>query len=141
MTEQDELVGRLRYSVTRLARLLRQQDGPGLTPTMAATLATIARDGPLTLGELAGLEQVAPPTITKVVAKLEAGGLVERRTDPDDGRVRVVRLTAAGRRQLDANRSRRSAWLRERVAALPAEDRARLDDAVAVLERLTEVPR
>ena len=141
MPEQDELVGRLRWSVARLARLLRQQDGPGLTPTTTATLATIARDGPLTLGDLASAEQVAPPTITKVVAKLEAAGLVERRTDPDDGRVRTVRLTAKGRRQLETNRSRRSAWLRERVAALSPEDRARLHDAVDVLEKLTEGPR
>jgi DNA-binding MarR family transcriptional regulator len=141
VTEHDELVGRLRFSVTRLARLLRQQDGPGLTPTMGATLATIGRDGPLTLGDLAALEQVAPPTITKVVAKLEAAGLVERRTDPSDGRVRLVRLTATGRRQLEANRVRRSAWLRSRLAALPEDERARVADAVAVLERLTEVPR
>lgn len=141
MPDHDELVGRLRLSVTRLARLLRQQDGPGLTATTSATLATIARQGPLSLGELAGLEQVAPPTITKVVDKLEAAGLVERRTDPTDGRVRTVRLTVAGRRQLDANRRRRSAWLRDRVAALTPDEQQRLFGAVEALERLTEVRR
>jgi DNA-binding MarR family transcriptional regulator len=127
-------------SVTRLARLLRQQDPSGLTPTLAVTLATIAREGPLTLGDLAAREQVAPPTITNVVGKLEAAGLVERRTDPDDGRVRTVRLTSAGRRQLETSRKRRNAWLHDRVASLSDDERSRLAAAVDVLERLVEVP-
>ena len=141
MTEQDELVGRLRLSITRLARLLRQQDASGLSPTMSVTLATIGREGPVSLGDLATIEQVAPPTITKVVAKLEGAGLVERRVDPDDARVRTVRLTPAGRRQLEATRSRRSAWLRDQVRDLEPDERARLCAAVDVLEKLTEARR
>jgi DNA-binding MarR family transcriptional regulator len=132
----EELVGRLRFSVTRLARLLRQQDETGLTPTSVAMLATIGRDGPLTLGELAAHEQVAPPTITKVIGKLEDAGLVDRVPDPIDRRVCRVVLTDHGHQQLDVNRSRRTAWLGDRLASLPPEEAARLDDLVDMLEHL-----
>ena len=132
-----EVAGRLRLPVTRLARILRQQDQLGLTPTMTAALATIGREGPLTLGALAASEQVSPPTITRVVSKLEAAGLVRRRPDRADGRVTRVELSAAGRRQLEAGRIRRTAWLSTRLRDLPPEDLVRLEQAAAVLERLT----
>src|SRR4051812_41879678 len=76
-----EVAGHLRMSVARLARLLRQQDESGLSAPLTAALATISREGPLTLGQLAAQERVAPPSITKVVGKLEDRGLVERQVD------------------------------------------------------------
>src|SRR5690349_18799609 len=82
-----EVAGRLRLAVARLHRILRQQADLGITPTKLAHLATINREGPLTLGDLATLERVAPPTVTKVVKGLEAQGLVRREADPDDKRV------------------------------------------------------
>jgi DNA-binding MarR family transcriptional regulator len=108
---------------------------------MAATLATIAREGSLTLGELAAVEQVAPPTVTKVISKLEAKGLVDRIIDPADRRVCRVALSADGRKQVEENRSRRTAWLADRVAELSPEERERLTDAVDVLEHLTTARR
>lgn len=132
----DDLVGRLRFSVTRLSRLLRQQDESGLTPTKIAMLATIGRLGPLTLGELAAHEQVAPPTITKVIGHLEDAGLVDRIPDPTDRRVCRVVLTDAGHQQLVVNRSRRTAWLAERLADLPADDLERVHETVSLLEKL-----
>lgn len=137
----DEFVGRLRLSVTRLARLLRQQDVGDMTPTVAATLATIAREGPLTLGELAAAEQVAPPTVTKVTTKLEAAGLIDRIVDPTDRRVCRVELSDSGREQVEVNRSRRTAWLADRLSQLSPEEQQRLVAAVDVLERLTTAPR
>ena len=136
----SEVAGPLRFSVIRLARLLRQQDRSGLSPTLTASLATIAREGPLTLGELAAHEQVAPPSVTKVVAKLEAEGLVTRQPDPTDRRVSRVAVTRAGQRRLDANRSRRTAWLESRLRELQPEELERLEAAVAVLERLVASP-
>ena len=136
-----ELVGRLRFSVVRLSRLLRQQDESGFTPTMGAMLATVGREGPITLGDLAAQEQVAPPTITKVVAKLESAGLVERIPDPQDRRVCRVSITAAGERQLETNRSRRNAWLAQRMTELPPDELAKLVAAIDVLEHLTTVQR
>jgi len=70
-----ELAGRLRLSVTRLARILRHQDAGTLAPTLSAALATVDRDGPLTRGDLVLREHVAPPSITKAVEKLAWNGL------------------------------------------------------------------
>src|SRR5437763_17179531 len=79
-----ELANSLRPTVTRLARGLRQQDRTGLGPTMTAALSSIAKHGGPTHGELAAIEQVAPPTITAVVGKLETLGLVPREPGPAD---------------------------------------------------------
>lgn len=136
-TDTTELAGQLRVVVARLARILRQQDQSGMPPTLLAALTTVGRAGPLTLGELAAQEQVAAPTITKAVQKLEAKGLVARQDDPDDGRVCRVALTAAGRRHLEQARRRRTAWLATRLGDLGDDDIRRLVDAVDVLEALT----
>ena len=135
--DTTELAGQLRVVVARLARILRQQDQSGLAPTLLAALTTIGRLGPLTFGEIAAHAQVAAPTVTKAVQKLEAKGLVARRPDPDDGRVCRVAITAAGRRQLEQNRRRRTAWLATRLGELDLDDIARLAAAVDVLEGLT----
>lgn len=136
-TDTTELAGQLRVVVARLARILRQQDQSGLAPTLLAALTTIGRLGPLTFGEIAAHEQVAAPTVTKAVQKLEAKGLVARRPDPDDGRVCRVAITAAGRRQLDQNRRRRTAWLATRLGELEPDEIDRLAAAIDVLEGLT----
>jgi len=132
----SELAGALGLAVTRLHRQLRRQAGTGLTPTQMAALSAIARQGPMTLGELAATEQVAPPTVTKVVAKLGDHGYVNRTVDGDDRRIHRVAVTAAGRRYLDAVRSQRKAWLAERLAGLPVADRKVLAAAVEVIGRL-----
>ncbi len=131
-----EVAGRLRMSAFRLTRLLRQQDTEGLAPTLSAALATIVRDGPLTLGELAAREHVAPPSITKAVERLVAAGLATRAPDGTDRRVVRVRATAAGRRRVAQNRSRRTAWLAGQLSDLSPADLATLDAATDVLERL-----
>lgn len=136
--DTSELAGQLRVVVARLARILRQQDQSGLAPTLLAALTTVARVGPLTFGELAAQEQVAAPTVTKVVRKLEAKGLVARRPDPDDGRVCRVAITSAGRRHLERARRRRTAWLATRLNDLDADELDRLAAAVEVLEGLTQ---
>jgi DNA-binding MarR family transcriptional regulator len=127
-------------SVARMARLLRQQDQSGYGPTLIAALSTISKDGPITLGELAAREQVAPPTITKVVEKLMASGLVARTADASDRRVVRVAVTRKGFKQLDAYRTRRTEWLAERLNGLSDDERQRLEAALDVLEKIIAVP-
>lgn len=134
------LASRLRLSTARLARLLRQQSGTGLSPSQQSALATIEASGPLTLGELAAAEQVAPPTVTKVVAKLEDDRLVARAVDPSDRRVVRVRITAEGRRRLEHSRRRRNAWLARQLSDLDPADLAQVEAALDVLEHLAQVP-
>ncbi len=133
---EAEIAARLRLSATRLARRLRQESATGLSPSQLSVLAVVHNRGPLTLGELADQERVAPPTISKVVAKLEADGLLARQVDPTDKRVTLVQVTKAGAQLHDETRRRKTTWLTARVRELPAEDQARLADALDVLDRL-----
>src|SRR5690606_2411143 len=95
------------------------------------------REGPLTLGELAAAEQVAPPTITKVANKLVERGLVSRQVDPADRRVVRREATDAGRKQLEAYRKRRQSWLAARPGHCTPEELATLDEAMRIIDRLT----
>src|SRR3974377_1953657 len=78
----EEVAGRLRIAVNRLQRRLRQQSLGGLSPGQASALGTVHRHGNPTLGELAALEQVQPPTMTRIVANLADAGMVTREADP-----------------------------------------------------------
>src|SRR5262245_30643293 len=131
-----EIASRLRLSATRLARRLRQESGAGLSPSQQSALAVIANHGPLTLGALAEHERVAPPSITKVVSKLECDGLVIRTPDPADRRVCRVAISAEGEALLEESRRRKTAWLTARISELDADRQRRLSDALDVLDEL-----
>lgn len=134
----QQLAQRLSVATTRLSRMLRQQDRGELTLTYRAALATIERRGPMTLGELAEVEHIAPPTVTKIIAALAARGLVARSGDTGDRRVTRVSITPAGAALLALDRRRRTEWLAGRVRRLDPADRERLAAAIDVLEALTE---
>lgn len=123
-----------------MARRLRQQTGTGaeLSPTLAAALATVDRDGPLTPSALADAERIQRPTATRIIAKLEAAGLVTRTQDPADGRVFRVATTSDGRTLLKRIRSRKNQYLSRRLQALEADELATLEAALEILERLLE---
>ena len=129
---------RLRLTIMRLARRLRRQTDDSLSPSLVSVLASLDHHGPLALGELATLERVKPPSITRMVATLESQGLVRRQGDPVDGRVTMVDATADGRRTLQRIRTRKTAYLAQRLAALSDADIAALSVALNVLERLLE---
>jgi DNA-binding MarR family transcriptional regulator len=135
--ETAELAARLRLAVTRLARQLRQTSDSDLSPTQSAVLATLANHGPVTLGELAELERVASPTITKVTGILQERGLVEKVTDPSDRRYVRVELTADGRGLVERGRARKTAWLARQLQDLAPEELEQLAAAAEVLEHLT----
>jgi DNA-binding MarR family transcriptional regulator len=133
-----ELVVQLRLAVGRLARRLRQQTEGEITASQLSALSSVSRLGPLTLGALAAVERVRPPTMTRIVGHLEAAGLLLRRPAPADRRSAEVALTPAGRRLLDRSRTRKDAYLAERLATLDPDELAVLRRAAAVLERLLE---
>ena len=134
-----ELATRLRIGIMRLARRLRHEGSQGdITPSQLAALPTIDKRGPLTLGELAQLERVQPPSMTKIVGNLVDSGLVTRSPDPSDARVALVAVTKAGRAHLAATRKRRDAWLEEHLHSLSADERDALARAADVIERLAD---
>ncbi len=134
--DEAEIAARLRLSATRLARRLRQEADSGFTPSQLSALATVHNHGPLTLGALADHERVAPPSITKVVAKLETDGLLERTPDPTDGRVCRVATTAAGSALVEESRRRKTTWLTGRLHELGPDAQARLAAALDVLDAI-----
>jgi DNA-binding MarR family transcriptional regulator len=136
-----ELPAQLRLGVMRLARRLRQETPGQVTPSMQSALSMLDRHGPLTLGELASLERVAPPSMTRIAARLEEAGLVVRSADTGDRRVARVAVSPEGRRLLKDIRGRRDAYLATRLRCFTQDERAVLDRALPLLERLTgDVP-
>lgn len=134
----QELATRLRLVLARSARRLRQEAGTDLSPSLNAALATIERHGPLTPSELAARERVQRPTVTRIVCRLEEAELVTRAADPADGRSSLITVTPAGRALLAAARTRKDAFLSERLDALEPEDHAALERAAALLEGMLE---
>jgi DNA-binding MarR family transcriptional regulator len=133
-----DLAAQLRLGITRTARRLRQEAGTDLSPSLRAALATIEHHGPITPSELAEREAVKRPTVTRVVARLEERGLVSRSADPTDRRSSLVAVTAEGRALLAVDRERKDHFLARRLATLDADDRAALERAATVLERLLD---
>jgi DNA-binding MarR family transcriptional regulator len=122
--------------VARLARRLRQEAGADLSPSQTAALATIERHGPLTPSEVAVRAHVQRPTVTRVLARLEEAGLVERTADPADRRSSLVRATEEGRALLAVLRNRKDAYLAQRLDELDDADREVLEQAAAIFEHM-----
>lgn len=135
---ETELAARLRLAATRLARRLRQQVDEPISISQLSALAAIERLGPVTLGDLARVERVQPPTTTRIVAALEAAGLVVRAADPGDRRVARVSISPEGRRLIERSRSRKTAYLAGRLRTLSEAERATIESAVPLIERLVD---
>ncbi|MEA2245142.1 MAG: hypothetical protein QOD24_4698 [Solirubrobacteraceae bacterium] len=141
ITTTPDLAVRLRLAITRTSRRLRQEAGTGLSPTLTSALATIDTHGPLTPSELASRERVQRPTATRLVARLEELGVLQRAADPTDRRSSLLSVTPAGHELLEEMRGRKTAYLAHRIEQLDAGERAALDRAAAILERLLEDDR
>ncbi|MFC1413865.1 MarR family winged helix-turn-helix transcriptional regulator [Streptacidiphilus sp. N1-12] len=133
-------VSTLRSAVMRLSRRLRNQRvEESLTPTEMQVLATLARCGSASPGELARKEHVQPPSMTRIIAMLEEKGLVRREPHPDDRRQVVVSSTEQAESILNQSRAKRDAWLAELAGGLTEEEWALLRAAAPVLERLAQL--
>ena len=135
--EVSELADRLHGAVLHLLRRLRRfDDASGLTAPKLSALSVLVFGGPRSVGELAAVEQVRPPTVTRMVKELEADGLVRREPVGDDRRVVRVRATPKARRILRSGRARRitalATWLQSRKKA----DLTTLEKAAAIIDDL-----
>ena len=127
----------LRIAVMRFSRRLRaQRVDTSVTLTQLSAMSTLRRHGAMSAGELAAHERVQPPSMTRVVAALEAAGLVSRTPHPTDGRQVVIDLTPAAQQLLDAEARAREAWLSGRLQQLTAQEREVLREAAAIMEEL-----
>ena len=138
--EDEEVASRLRSAVNRLQRRLRQEALGGLSPGQASALGSVRRLGQPTLGELAAVEQVQPPSMTRIVAALSDAGMVRREADPTDRRSARVRITPAGERALERMRTAKNAFLQRRLAELGPDAQVQAAELVALLEHLLVEP-
>ncbi len=132
-----QLATQLRDAITRLNRRVRQARPVGdLTATQLSALTSLQLAGALSPRELADVERVQPPTMTKIVAKLEERGLVQRTPHPTDGRQVILAATEAGREVLGRSDRARDQWLAKRLAELSPEERETLRRAAEILQKV-----
>ena len=135
------LAAGLRIAVARLTRRIRSERDPDneLSLGQLSVLGSLYRGGACSIGELAALERVQPPSMTRTVNCLEEDGYVVRRPHATDGRQVVIELADKGRSTLEADRRRRDAWLAQRLRELTPQERSVLRQAAPILERLASV--
>lgn len=131
-----ELAARLRLVIGRLHRRIRIDGQESVPSLQLSVLVSVEQHGPLRLSELARLEGVTPPTMSRVLATLDEQGLVSRTADPSDARCSRITLSDAGALALATVRSRRTALLARRLDRLDDEQRAAVAAALPALELL-----
>ena len=136
MGEVGRVADRLHSAAIHLLRRLRVEDEAlGISAPRLSVLSVLVFAGPKRMGELARIEQVEPPTMSRLVDGLARDGLAVRETDPDDARAVRVRATPTGARTLRRGRAKRLETLQNTLASLSPTDLAALGDGVEVLER------
>jgi DNA-binding MarR family transcriptional regulator len=132
-----ELADRLHSAAIHLLRRLRtSDDASGLSAPQGSVLSVLVFGGRMTLSRLAAVEQVRPPTMTRLIAQLAGSGLVKREPDPNDRRKIWVECTELGRRLMLEGRARRVAVLETDLRRLPPAEFRRLARALDTLERV-----
>ena len=137
--EAHAIAERVHAAALRLLRRLRKSDiAMGVSPAKASALSVLVFGGAQTLKDLAAAEQVRAPTMSRLVAELEAAGLATKTADAGDRRALKIAATAKGKALLEAGRERRLAVLAKQVAGLSAAEQTLLKRAAALLGRLNE---
>lgn len=132
-----QLAAQLRDAITRLNRRVRQSRPVGdLTATQLSALTSLELAGALSPRDLADIERVRPPTMTKIIAKLEERGLVQRSPHPTDRRQVILAATQDGRGMLAQIRRAREEWLAQQLADLSEEQRDILQRAAEILNQV-----
>ena len=136
-TTAEELATMLRESIARLNRRVRQTRPVGdLTFSQLSALTSLQLAGALTPRELADVERVQPPTMTKIVGKLEDRGLVARTPHPTDRRQVILAATEHGRQVYAQFERARNEWLAAHLADLSQEERDTLQRAAQILQQV-----
>jgi DNA-binding MarR family transcriptional regulator len=138
MAEPDSISARLSLVIGRLNRRLATAPG-GLSHGLLMSLASVAKRGPLRLAELAQLEQVSAPSMTRTVSELESRGLVVRGVDPHDGRAVQVAVTPTGLDAILRARAARAEVIADMLRGLDAPELDAIEAALPALERALEL--
>ena len=134
------VANRLRPVLFKLNRALRRElHSLGVTGGQVSLLVQISKRRGIGVRELATLEGMSAPGMSKYVARLERNGLVERGPVGGDRRRIGLGPTEAGERVLRSVRSRRTAWLAARLRGLEPDEIDAIDAAIEPLTRLLDV--
>jgi DNA-binding MarR family transcriptional regulator len=125
----------LRLACMRISRRIRFESSHDVAPHQFSVLCRL-EETPRTPGELAEIERVAKPSMTRTVGALVDRGLVLRQPDPTDGRQVILSITDAGRRSVRTIRRQRDAWMASRVARLSSEEQDVLARATVILAKV-----
>ena len=129
---------RLHSAAIRLLRRVRKEDErTGISPARLSALSVLVFGGPRRLTDLAAAEQVRPPTMTRIVAGLEADGLVRRRGVSGDARAVSLEATPRGVKVMQEGRRRRVEHLAAALKELSADELRLLSDAADVMQRVS----
>jgi DNA-binding MarR family transcriptional regulator len=129
----------VRDAITKVNRRLRQTRPIGdVTIAQISALQSLDAAGAMTPRELAEAERVQPPTMTRIIARLEERGLIQRTPHPTDGRQAILAPSPAGQELLVEYQRVRDEWLSNRVAGLSPEERQTLRAAAEILIRLAK---
>jgi len=134
-----EVAHRLNSVAIHLVRRARAADRAlGVPPGQLSALSVLVFGGDRTIAELAEVEQVKSPTMTRIVDGLERAGLALRQPHPADARAVVVRATTKGRRLMEKGRDSRVAVIAALLDPMSLRDVSAIDHAVAALTRALE---
>ena len=133
----ERIADALHSAAIHLLRRVRKEDErTGISPARLSALSVLVFGGPMRLTDLARAEQVKPPTMTRIVAGLEADGLVRRRGVSGDARAISLEPTARGIKVMQEGRRRRVQRLAAALENLPAHEQEALARAAALVERV-----
>ena len=130
--------GRLAFAIGQLTRRLRTGHG-GLSHSLLSALVSVAKHGPLRLADLAQAELISAPSITRLVAELEANALVLRTPDPADGRASLIQVTDAGLEAVRVARQVRQHIVAELFQRISSDEIATIEAALPALERMIDL--
>ena len=138
-----ETAVRLAVAVKRLQARIREEAGvtsTGLSVAQVSIFSRLVHEGPVTAASLAAAEHVSQQAIAQSLAGMKAGGLVSVKPDPADGRKSLLEVTAPGRALYGTILASRDDWLIRAIeSAISPDERASLDQAIKLLERLGQV--
>jgi DNA-binding MarR family transcriptional regulator len=133
---KSDIAARIHSAAIHLLRRVRRDDPlMALSPARASVLSILVFGGPRTAGELTEAEQVAAPTMTKLINGLVRDGYVRKKKHPGDGRAVVITATPKAARALHEGRSRRIELLQSLFGDLDEEEWRTLDAAASIIER------
>jgi len=138
-SEEQSAAAALRVTISRIYRALRLSATSNITPSQVSVLFRIEQFEPVRMGVLAHLERITPATLSKVVDSLESLELVERVTDPGDGRVTLVQVSRRGHELIESLRTASTLALEDALAKLGTRERDTLSQSLPALEQLAEI--